>query len=229
MDYAALAKQFGGTEQPAQQAPTGTPGDPPFMSDLSRQARAKVDIDRYDEGRKRLAGLDSTISSGQQTMSDLNEFMRLNRESSTGSVWQQITPDKQMFRNRQSMEMAAIQSRLGPSQRVVGSGSSSDRDVSLFLRGIPSTENYGSVNQGIHEDYDRKYKYAVEKRAAMQGHLDKFGNLGGFDTAWADRAKQPTAPARRAGDSEDRQALEWASANPRDPRAAEINRRLRTQ
>ena len=85
------------------------------------------------------------------------------------------------------MQMAAIQSRLGPNQRVQGSGSSSDRDVALFLKGIPSTDNYGNVNQGIREDFQRKYGLALEKSNAMKSYLDANGNLNGFDGAWAQR------------------------------------------
>ena len=199
MDYSALAKQFGGTEEsPA------TPQDQgygPFMNDLSIKDQNDLKLRMQLEGRKRLADLSTDISSATSTMSDLEEFGRLNRESSTGSWWQQLTPDKSMFRNQQSMEMAAIQARLGPSQRVQGSGSSSDRDVSLFLRGLPSTENDGPTNAGIREDFERKYKYATDKRAAMQGHLDNFGHLGGFDAAWSSalKAKEERKAAAKKG------------------------------
>lgn len=182
-------------EQYAQQEPQPSvqSNDPPFMANMPQKERDKINTDRYDEGRKRLGELDTQISSASSIMDDLEEFGRLNRENSTGSVWQQLTPDKQMFRSPKSMEMAAIQSRLGPSQRVVGSGSSSDRDVSLFMRGIPSTENEGPVNAGIREDFKRKYDYAVAKRSAMQKHIDKHGNLSGFDSSWAEQQRKFTA------------------------------------
>ena len=179
-------------EQYAQQAPQASvqSNDPPFMANMPQKERDKVNVDRYDEGRKRLGELDTQISSASSIMDDLEEFGRLNRENSTGSVWQQLTPDKQMFRSPKSMEMAAIQSRLGPSQRIVGSGSSSDKDVQLFMRGIPSTENEGPVNAGIREDFRRKFEYATAKRSAMQKHIDKHGNLSGFDESWADQQRK---------------------------------------
>jgi hypothetical protein len=179
-------------EQYAQQNPQPTvqSNDPPFMANMPQKERDKVNVDRYDEGRKRLGELDTQISSASSIMDDLNEFGRLNRESGTGSWWQQLTPNKQMFRSPKSMEMVAIQSRLGPSQRVVNSGSSSDKDVSLFLRGLPSLENEGPVNAGIREDFKRKYDYAISKRSAMQRHLDKYGNLSGFDSSWADQQRK---------------------------------------
>lgn len=185
MDYDALAKQFGGAassqpQQPQQQGPAWT-------SDLSRKDQAEIKMKMYQEGRKRLADLQSNIADAGPTMDDLNEFGRLNRENSTGSLWQQITPDKSLFRSGPSMEMAAIQSRLAPAQRQAGSGASSDRDVSMYLRGLPSLENEGPTNMGIREDYERKYKAALEKANAMQTHLDQAGNLTEFDSQWAQR------------------------------------------
>jgi len=190
MDYDSLAKQFGAS--PMEQQPSVQSNDPPFMANMPQKERDKINVTRYDEGRKRLGELDTQISSASSIMDDLEEFGRLNRENSTGSVWQQITPDKQMFRSPKSMEMLAIQSRLGPSQRVPNSGSSSDKDVQLFMRGIPSLENEGPVNAGIREDFKRKYDYAIAKRSAMQKHLDKHGNLSGFDKSWAEQQRKFT-------------------------------------
>jgi hypothetical protein len=169
--------------QPEQQTPA-------WASNLSRQDQAKIQKDMYEEGRKRLAALQSQIADGGQTMDDLNEFGRLNRENSTGSLWQQMTPDKPLFRSGPSMEMAAIQARLAPAQRQSGSGASSDRDVAMYLRGLPSLDNEGPTNKGIREDYERKYQAALEKANAMQKHLNQYGNLTDFDSQWAQRNQQ---------------------------------------
>jgi hypothetical protein len=195
MDYNALASQFGGSvvEQPQQAQQQAAP----WAADLSRQDQAKIKKDMYEEGRKRLAALQSNIADGGATMDDLNEFGRLNRANSTGSIWQQMTPDKPLFRSGPSMEMAAIQARLAPAQRQAGSGASSDRDVAMFLRGLPSLENEGPTNKGIREDYERKYNMALEKANAMKAHLDQYGNLMEFDSQWAQRSRggktQPAA------------------------------------
>jgi hypothetical protein len=54
---------------------------------------------------------------------------------------------------------------------------------------------------------------------------DDFANIGAPAGA-APRAAPAKPAAPRQLSAEDRQALEWANANPRDPRAAEIRRRL---
>lgn len=190
MDYAALAKQFGGSvlEQPQQAAA------PAWTANLSPKDQGEIQMKMYAEGRKRLAELQAQIADAGAVVADLNEFGRLNRESSTGSWWQQLTPDKQMFRSPESMQMAAITARLAPNMRPTGSGSTSDKDLALYLKALPSTENYGEVNKGIREDFQRKYDAALEKAAAMQAHLDKFGNLTDFDSQWAARKQKAAQP-----------------------------------
>ena len=79
------------------------PAGPEWASDLSRKDQAEIKIKMNQEGRKRLADLQASIADGGAVMNDLNEFGRLNRENSTGSWWQQLTPDKQMFRSPGSM------------------------------------------------------------------------------------------------------------------------------
>lgn len=180
-------EQYAQQSEPQQTQPIA----PAWSANLSQKDQAEITMKMYQEGRKRLADLQSQISDAGSTMSDLGEFGRLNRESSTGSLWQQLTPDKAMFRSGPSMEMAAIQSRLAPAQREAGSGASSDRDVSMFLRGLPSLENTGPTNRAIREDFERKYNSAIEKSKAMQRHLDTYGNLSDFDGRWAERSRSP--------------------------------------
>jgi hypothetical protein len=198
MDLDALAAQFGGSAVSPAQSSTTQHSAPPWAVNMSRQDQAKIQKDMYEEGRKRLSDLQSSIANSGQTMDDLNEFGRLNRENSTGSLWQQITPDKPLFRTGPSMEMAAIQSRLAPAQREAGSGASSDRDVAMFLRGLPSLENEGNTNRGIREDFERKYNLAIEKSNAMKAHLNQHGNLLDFDSQWAQRNARRSEPSPTA-------------------------------
>lgn len=198
MDYASLAKMYGGGAAPA---PEPAQAAPAWAAGLSPKDQAEIKVKMYAEGRKRLADLQAEIANAGSTMNDLNEFGRLNRENSTGSVWQQMTPDKALFRSGPSMEMAAIQARLAPAQRQEGSGASSDRDVAMFLRGLPSLENEGPTNRAIREDYESKYNAAIEKSKAMKQHLDTYGNLIDFDGQWAERNRPKPKGAAPAATS----------------------------
>jgi hypothetical protein len=182
MDYEALAKKFGGVvlDQPQQQ-----PNQIPWAAGMPQSKQDDVRIKMNQEGRKRLADLQLDIANAQSTLNDLEEFGRLNRQTATGSLWQQFTPDKQAFRSDDSMNMSSITNRLAPAQRQPGSGSTSDLDVRMFLKALPSVENNGDVNKAIRLGFEQQYKRAVEKANAMRNHLDQYGHLMDFDSQWA--------------------------------------------
>jgi len=181
MDYSALAKKFGAIEQQSTPEEQQTPS---WAQALSPKDKAELNMKLYQEGRKRLADLDSDINKSKPVMDDLNRFGELNRNSRTGGLWEQILPSSPMLHGADENQMMATQSRLGPAQRPTGSGSSSDTDVRLFLGGLPSISQTGPVNKSIREDFQRKFDYAIKKRNAMQQHLNNYGNLNSFDEEW---------------------------------------------
>lgn len=90
MDLQALAAQFGGSVVQPGAAPAPAPAQqsqaPAWMANLSRQDQAKIQKDMYEEGRKRLAELQSSIADAGPVLDDLNEFGRLNRQNSAPIV-----------------------------------------------------------------------------------------------------------------------------------------------
>lgn len=211
MDYSALAKQFGGGVVQQQPQPQQQPD---WMAGLSPKDQAELQMKMHAEARKRIAELDTEIAKGGEVSRDLQRFGQLNREEPTGSVWDNVAPDWKFLHSDNVNEMRSIQNRLGPSQREPGSGASSDRDVSLFLSGLPSVEQKGNVNRNIRSEYEKRMDYAVSKKKAMEDYLYQKGNLTGFDTYWQQmeaqgkqspklapmKANQPakSKPARRA-------------------------------
>ncbi|MFA6040278.1 MAG: hypothetical protein WC733_02125 [Methylophilus sp.] len=181
LDLDKLAAQFGGSVDTGQSQPTGYSA---VMDGLSPKDQAELRMNNYKDDRKRIAELDATITGAAPTLADLNKFIQLNQNESTGSLWNNITPNTPMLHSDNTNQMIAIQSRLGPSQRATGSGSSSDRDVSLFMGGLPSTDKGGNANSAIRDDFQRKYEYAVSKKAYLQDYLRKNGSLDGADESW---------------------------------------------
>lgn len=177
MDYDALAKKYGGVSQPATQNPN-------WMGGLSPKDQAEMTMKMHQEARKRIAELDEDISKGSAVLNDLQRFGELNRNSRTGGIWENILPGTPFLHGSDENEMYSIQARLGPSQRTVGSGASSDRDVALFLSGLPRIENTGDVNKNIRTEFEKRYNKAVAKKSAMEKYLNANGNLMGFDEAW---------------------------------------------
>jgi hypothetical protein len=181
LDLDKLAAQFGGSISTGDSQPAGYNA---AFEGLAPIDQAKLKMDNYKDDRKRIADLDAMITGAAPTVSDLNKFVQLNQDESTGSLWNNITPNSPVLHGDNTNQMIAIQSRLGPSQRAVGSGSSSDRDVSLFMGGLPSTDKGGNVNAAIRDDFKRKYDYAVAKKSYLQDYLRKNGSLEGADEAW---------------------------------------------
>lgn len=194
MDYAALAQQFGGA---LAQKPQSQPVAQDWTSGLSPKDQAEIQMGQFKEAQKRIADMQEQVSRAGSIMADIEEFGALNRKSSTGSWWQQLTPDKQMFRTPDSMRMSAITSRLAPAQRPVGSGATSDRDMALYLRALPSIENEGPVNMGIRQDFERNYQSGLAKLKAAQEYLNAYGHLNGFDNEWANRGKRGAGSVQR--------------------------------
>jgi hypothetical protein len=195
MDYSALAKKFGAIERPSS---TNAQQTPDWAQSLSPKDQAELNMKLYQEGRKRLSDLDTEINKAQPVLDDLSKFGELNRNSRTGGVLEQILPSSPLLHGADENQMMAIQSRIAPAQRPTGSGSSSDTDVRLFLGGLPSIAQTGPVNKNIREDFQRKFDYAINKRNAMQQHLNKYGNLNSFDEAWNASIAPKSAPSGKS-------------------------------
>ena len=159
MDYDAIASQYGGGSavQPQQSAPS-------WAENLSRKDQAEIQMKMYQEGRKRLADLQAQINDAGVTVRGLDDFGRLNRDNSTGSLWQQMTPDISLLRDSGSQSMSAITAGLVPKQREPGAGSTSDFDARQFLQALPSVDKPGDVNKSIRTNFMNGYNAALEKQ-----------------------------------------------------------------
>lgn len=91
--------------------------------------------------------------------------------------------------------MEAITARLAPAMRAPGSGASSDRDVSLFLSGLPGIDKEGNVNRNIREQFAGNVAKAEQKMAAAERYLLQNGHLNGFEEGWKAQ-QQPKAAAQ---------------------------------
>jgi hypothetical protein len=195
MDYASLAKQFGGSvvQQPQQPQQHQQPATPDWMGGLSPKDQAELQMKMHSEGRKRIAELDESISNSSRTVDMLNRFGQLNRNSRTGDIHERLFPTFDAMRGDDEKEMIAIQNQLAPKMRETGSGASSDRDVSMFLSSLPGIDKPGNVNKNIRENFQGQYNNAVAKRTAMESYLHNNGTLVGFDDQWSKRGKPAAA------------------------------------
>lgn len=186
-----LASQFGGSTKPfgmPQEAPEGvrTPwqGLPPARADQMRQ-RA------FEEGQKYLRDNAAIVNQGAGVLKQLEDFGELNRQSRTGALYEgslaSFMPES--LRGADEKVMQSITADLAPQKRIAGSGTTSDKDIALYLQSLPSIEKGGDVNQQIREKYRQQYEKANAKLQFMQNYFDQYGHLNGADALWQQQNK----------------------------------------
>jgi len=177
-----LAAQFGGSSQPfdmPQEAPEGIrvpwQGLPPRKADEARLRASEQARKKIDENAK-------VVQQGANVLQDMETFGALNRGARTGEWYTGIQPG--FLKGSAEQEMEAITSRLAPGQRIEGSGTTSDRDIAMFVKAVPSIDKKGDVNQAIRENFAKQYDRSKAKLQYLQDYYDQYGHLNGADTLW---------------------------------------------
>lgn len=157
---------------------------PPARADQMRQ-RA------FEQGQKYLQDNASIVNQGAENMQLLEKFGELNRQSRTGSLYEgplsSFMPES--LRGTDERVMQSITSDLAPKKRLAGSGTTSDKDIALYLESLPSIAKGGDVNQQIRENYRKQYEKASAKLQFMQNYFDQYGHLNGADAIWQQQNK----------------------------------------
>ena len=148
---------------------------PPQKADEARVRAA-------EQARKKIEENSKVVGEASNVLQDMEIFNQLNQENRTGEFYSPFLPS--FLQGAPEQQMESITSKLAPRQRVEGSGTTSDRDISLFLKAVPSITKKGSVNQAIQQDYVKQYDKAKAKLNFLQGYYDQYGHLNGADTIW---------------------------------------------
>ena len=178
-----LAAQFGGSSAPMQgvalEAPAGV--RVPWQG-LPQQKADEARLRASEQARKKIEENAKVVQQGGNILQDMETFGALNRENRTGEWYTGIQPG--FTKGVAEQEMEAITSRLAPGQRIEGSGTTSDRDISMFIKAVPSIDKKGSVNQSIRDNFAAQYEKSKEKLQFLQNYYDQYGHLNGADTVW---------------------------------------------
>jgi hypothetical protein len=180
--------QFLYAPQQAMEAPEGvrTPwqGLPPARADIARQRSA-------EQAQKYLQDNASVVNQGAEVLNQLEQFGELNRKSRTGALYEgslaSFMPES--LRGADEKVMQSITADLAPKKRIAGSGTTSDKDIALYLQSLPSIEKGGDVNQQIRESYRKQYEKANAKLQFMQNYFDQYGHLNGADAMYQQQNK----------------------------------------
>lgn len=191
-----IAARFGGSTQPMTGIPTEAPPGvrtpwqnlPPARADQMKQ-RA------YEQAQKYLQDNAAVVSQGAEVLNQLEQFGALNQQSRTGQGYESFLP--QFLTGEDEQVMKSITADLAPKKRIAGSGTTSDRDIALYLQSLPSIEKKGQVNKAIRENYRQQYERANAKLQFMQSYFDQYGHLNGADAMW-EKQKSKIMPKSNA-------------------------------
>lgn len=150
-------------------------GLPPQKADEAR-------IRAADQARKKLDENAAVLSKIGTVVNQMEQFNELNKANRTGEFYAGFLPQWALGSAEQQME--TITSELAPNKRVEGSGTTSDRDIALYLKSVPSIDKKGSVNQSIVNQTNKQYEKAQKKLQFLQGYFDQYGHLNGADAIW---------------------------------------------
>lgn len=189
IDYRALAQQSGAIDSTNTlvQAPQGITAP---WANLSPKNQEIKQMQEMDAARRRLDKIDEVLTKGQDVLSQLNRFGEINRRETTGGLVEQFTPEWAILHGSDINEMRKIQQYLGPKQKIEGAGSTSDKDIALYLNALPSPDNAGSTNKNIRAAYQKQYDYSLAKKTFLEEYLSANGHLRGADAAWDKNNKQ---------------------------------------
>jgi hypothetical protein len=183
IDYSALARETGAIDSvnTLVQPPKGITAP---WANLSPKNQETFQIRELDAGRKRIDSINEVLTKGQDVLSQLNRFGEINRRETTGGLVEQFTPEWAILHGSDINEMRKIQQYLGPKQKIEGAGSTSDKDIALYLNALPSPDSKGSTNKNIRAAYQKQYDYSLAKKSFLEEYLSANGHLRGADSAW---------------------------------------------
>jgi hypothetical protein len=129
-------------------------GLPPQKADEARLRAA-------EQARKKIEENAKVVQQGATVLQDMETFGALNRENRTGEWYTGIQPT--FLKGAPEQEMDAITSRLAPGQRIEGSGTTSDRDIAMYIKSGPNIQAKGSVNKAARDEFQRDFDRSQAK------------------------------------------------------------------
>ena len=157
-------------------------------------------------------------STAEEFARQANVFVDLNRKAGTGMVNKiPFVSELRSAFDPNVAQMDSLTARMAPAQRVPGSGTTSDKDLNLFLRAVPNIDRPGEANAAIARDMSATAKRRAERAVFLDRWAAERGTLMGAEEAWQarSRAPQPTqrpqrpaaADPRKMSDDDLRKAL----------------------
>lgn len=150
--------------------------------DSKERDQAKRDV--YKQAQGDLTGMREVVNKNENMISDIDRFLKLNESVSTG-VMNKI-PGAETVRSfdPEFNEMLKISSKMIPSMRAIGSGSSSDLDVKMFTNATINVGSDPEANKNIGTALRLQKQRENDQAAFLANYLQANRHLDGADAAW---------------------------------------------
>lgn len=178
-------------------------GDPSQESSWRPVARTQTYANGRPRGltnaeQKELAVAREAARDALAVLPDLERFGRINQDQVSGGLFAVPFADRVVGAiDSDVSQLNEISARLAPAQREPGSGTTSDRDLALFLQAVPSVQRPRAANAALIE----RGRAEGRRRQAYADFLDRYaaenGTLSGADEVF--RAKVANGEIDLAG------------------------------
>lgn len=154
-------------------------------------ARGSKEIEKDVDGARAAAAV----------AADAKRFIDLNGKINTGGITDKVGAGRwlQSF-GPEYAELEAITAKLVPAMRQPGSGTTSDRDLSMFERATVGVDKPAKTNKNIALAIIARSEQAQEYADFRQTYLEQNGTLQGADRYWKDYVnKNPIFDPKKEG------------------------------
>jgi hypothetical protein len=160
--------------------------------------------------KQALADAQAASGNAITVLQDLTSFQNVNegrgreRQSTGKFLGLPVNNFAAAFGDPEAQYLESITSTLAPAKRVPGSGTTSDRDLALFLKGTPGLDKDEATNRSLIEDARREAVRRQARADFFEQYARQNGTLNGAEQAFRARegkgsAQSPFSP-QEAGD-----------------------------
>jgi len=148
--------------------------DAPWAKVVNPKEREKLKANVAIKDNAALNDLRDAVNRARANLRDMQRFSELNQRTATGGLNDKYNP---VTFNADKQEMEAIEARLTPQMRPIGSGATSDFEGKMYGRGIPQVSKSGAANREIRLTAERAMKLGEAELAFKEDYLQRYGYL----------------------------------------------------
>lgn len=178
---------------------------------LPKEQGSNLSTSLKPQEQVRVKDAQDASSNAISVLNDLTRFQDINQPVSgrggtpTGGVNAFLTPLRaKVFNDPNAQQLEEISARLTPAQRTPGSGTTSDRDLALYMQAVPGTNRDARANSAIIERTRAEAVLRQQRADFYDQYSRDHGTLNGAEQAFRGQigkgSRQNPYNVKEAGD-----------------------------